>query len=201
MPSTNHPTNPQHELPPHEEQDSLVDRILIWIGDSVLENLSLLIFVTVVLTVFSLLVIGGGSLTYAVSERLNELDSREQDRLVLQEQQHDQVLMLTVEAESKIVQKLDESEWFVVLQDTAEMANSDQLEQYNTDFVENAVSDLKVVFRKQPEFAVRSIVVGDTVWQVNCGDMGFVLNDSYPCAVTGGELIEPNIYDDIAISN
>ncbi|MEM7278665.1 MAG: hypothetical protein AAF385_11115 [Pseudomonadota bacterium] len=198
MTINNPPKQSEYQPPTLEKQDGLIDRVLIRIGDIVIQNFAFLVFITVVWGLFLLLFFGGIILIYTVGERFRELDEREQKRVILYQQQLDQILA-PAEPKNEPLAKVDESEWFVALSNTAEATKTDQL----TSIIDHSNDSIvSKIFLEQPDYIFRELATGENTWQVRCGLQGFVIETAYPCSITHSQLLNPSTLDeDIAISN
>ena len=199
-----HPPHPaEKEHIPVEKEDTFVDRFLIRIGDIVIQNFAFLVFITVVWGLFIMLIFGGAVLIYTVSQRFVELAAHEQQRQIIQEQHLEQMQLPSHESNSETIGKPDESEWFLVLTDTAEQTSSLYPEE-SVDRVlrENPLATLAEEVLKSTSFRKQELITASNIWQVSCGEAGLTLDTSYPCLITQIELIPPDtIVEDVAASN
>ena len=113
-----------------EPYSGRVDRFLIFVGDRVTRYAFVLLFF-VILGVMGLSMAAGGLLlAQQVGERFNELDAREHERQALLEQQLEQTTNVIELSTQKRVKVIDESEWFVVIDqdepDVAAVADEDR---------------------------------------------------------------------------
>lgn len=186
-----------------EKTDSLVDRVLIRIGDIVIQNFAFLVFITVVWGLFIVLFFGGAVLLYTVSQRFIEIATHEQQRQIIQEQHLEYMQVPITDSSKEIIQKPDESEWFLILSDTAEQTSNLYPEELDSELI---LEDPQPIAAKQKllsaSFNTQELVTAESSWQVSCGNSGFTLNSSYPCLITQIELLPPDaINEDVAASN
>ena len=195
--SINQPTQPaEYEPTASNEQDSLFDRFLIGIGDMVIRNFTFLVIITIFWGIVTLMFIGGIALVYTVSERFRDIEGREQQRQILHEQQLDQVV-LSNPIEIQEARKWDDTVWFGALNETVESVNSSGLEGLDS---EDLI--LSVPVQKQPARLNRQLIADDQVWEIDCGDAGFVYDGSYPCPITNVNLLDSDAEStDTAASN
>lgn len=197
--SINQPTQPAEYEPMTieiDQKESFIDRFLIGIGDMVIRNFTFLVLITVVWGMITLIFFGGIALVYIVSERFRDLEGREQQRQILHEQQLDQVV-LPNPIDIQDSRKWDDTVWFSALNDTVESNNSP-----DSDRLDSEDQVLNVPIPIQPSRLNRQLIVDDQVWQIDCGDVGFVYDGSYPCPITNVSLLDPDaVADDPAASN
>ena len=200
----NHPPQPtEYEQLPAEKEESLIDRILIRIGDIVIQNFTFLVFITVVWGLFIVLFFGGIALVYTVSQRFIEIVAHEQQQQIIHEQHLEHMQAPITRSNNEIVGKPDESEWFLVLSDTAEQTSNLFTQEPDAELAEENLQPtaIKTAFVNVNHHK-QELIIANQSWQVSCGKSGLILNASYPCLITQ---IEPTPSDltnqDIAASN
>ncbi|MFK7802144.1 MAG: hypothetical protein AB8G95_10965 [Anaerolineae bacterium] len=192
-------------LPPTEYEpaiieppkDSFVDRFLIGIGDLVIRNFTFLVFITVIWGIFILIFFGGVVLIYSVAESFRDLEGREQQRQILYEQQIEQ-LVPSEPLEITEASDWDDSAWFGDLNEMVGLASVEEPILSLDAGIKLTDSPLSLDSEKGLSTFNRQLVVNDHVWQVACGNAGFVYDGSYPCPITNVSLLDA---EDPAASN
>ncbi|MEM9777176.1 MAG: hypothetical protein AAF902_21535 [Chloroflexota bacterium] len=189
--STEHPPLQQKRPPePATEYTSFIDRTLIFIGDKAIKYWPIIAIGVIVLLLFMTMLIGGLVALRAIGERFNQLDAKQQERHILEEQLLEQAEnALTEPVIPSEATDVDQSRWFRILEDAPadDKVETEVETDSDSNFLEeteNQASKLEIEERiRQTPLPAKLLITQDRTWNLTCTGRGLFESSSDRCVL------------------
>ncbi|MEM8860465.1 MAG: hypothetical protein AAGD96_19250 [Chloroflexota bacterium] len=204
-PTLQSPNPPQ----PEKEYNSFFDRLLISLGDKAIKYWPFIVIAFLILFLSIGALVGGILAIRAVGERFNQLDVKQQQRIIMEEQLQEQTAQQPAEEELEAVgsEEVDQSEWFKIIEDD-ELEDADIFEDSNEAQIEDdsfleetenesafPVPEQVIIVSPPPR---QLIIAQDNTWELSCSGRGLFEIGSSDCVLDNPQ---PLPADDLAATS